>query len=691
MHDGGRGVSPQLGSNSDLSSPPRSSPEMDDIQSRNDSSSITVNHSGLEASTSEKPTRKKPVRKARPKAGDISSATNTDAAKPKRTRKPRDPNAPPARSRKKPTTSETTNGGESSRQTKLTDAPGIRLSDSNFSLPATPPVQNATITQKGKVEAIPRSFFAPDPPQKQAQTQQPQVVPPPVKNGNTITMPGIEATPRSFFAPDPPQQQAQAQQTEVAPSQPTQPQPQMVPQARTSGQNYDPIRSNYDPVRETLVSHNSYTTHSQGSPIPPPTTNRASASPSISSLVDPPNQPLTSPSAHSFLMHQQQVKRQREDGHTSVPASPTVNRLGPSAIIDPTSPRAFTHTPTIPSQTLSGPPPPSAPITQSLKPSQNSNGDKKKQGTNVASVTSSPKPPPKQKEKELLTPPPLPGSGLMQLGGPNDGTESRAPTIVLDVPLHDGQVNVYVNFARMAEEAYGWDALHPRLAAQRDRLARVAAAGAALERNGSSKESGDGDEMSLDSEGEGSNVEMGGTGTDGGAKKVATKKRKTKEDEYDRDDGFVDDSDLMWEEQAAAANDGFFVYSGPLVPEGEKPALDRYVTHVPQRLMHAPNHFSRPDGQVKKPRRRPAKTAEGGAAPRRSAASKVGTSGGGPGSRGGSTARKPRITKADRARMEQEKIEREKMGNLTSMPGGYGTMQLTSAPALGGTPMVFTQ
>ncbi|KAM3070034.1 HIR complex subunit [Clarireedia jacksonii] len=546
MHDGGRGVSPQLGSNSDLSSPPRSSPEMDDIQNRNDSSSITVNHSALDASTSEKPTRKKPVRKPRPKAGDISSATNTDAPKAKRARKPRDPNAPPARSRKKPAASETTNGSESSRQTKITESPGMRLSESNFSLPPTPPVQNATITQKGETEAIPRSFFNSAPLPTQAQTQQPQVVPPP--------------------PPPPP------------PPAPAQPQPQMAPQPRTSGQNYDPIRSNYDPVRETLVSHNSYNTNSQGSPIPPPTTNRASASPSISSLVDPPNQPLTSPSAHSFLMHQQQVKRQREDGHTSVPASPTVNRLGPSAILDPTSPRSFTQTPTMSSQTLSGPPPPSAPITQSLKPAQNSNGDKKKQGTNGASVTSSPKPPPKQKERELLTPPPLPGSGLMQFGGPNDGTESRAPTIVLDIPLHEGEVNKYVNFARMAEEAYGWDALHPRLAAQRDRLARVAAAGAALERNGSSKESGDGDEMSLDSEGEGSNVEMGGTGTDGGAKKAATKKRKTKEDEYDRDDGFVDDSDLMWEEQAAAANDGFFVYSGPLVPEGEKPALDRYVT-----------------------------------------------------------------------------------------------------------------
>lgn len=35
--------------------------------------------------------------------------------------------------------------------------------------------------------------------------------------------------------------------------------------------------------------------------------------------------------------------------------------------------------------------------------------------------------------------------------------------------------------------------------------------------------------------------------------------------------------------------------------------------------------------------------------------------GGGPGSRGGSTVRKPRVTKADRAMMEQEKKERENL------------------------------
>jgi hypothetical protein len=73
----------------------------------------------------------------------------------------------------------------------------------------------------------------------------------------------------------------------------------------------------------------------------------------------------------------------------------------------------------------------------------------------------------------------------------------------------------------------------------------------------------------------------------------------------------------------------------------------------------------------------------GGAGPRGGAL-------GGPGSRGGSTTRKPRITKADRARMEQEKLDREKMGTMASMPGNYGGMpHLASAANLGNTPMVF--
>jgi HPC2 and ubinuclein domain len=315
--------------------------------------------------------------------------------------------------------------------------------------------------------------------------------------------------------------------------------------------------------------------------------NRASASPSISSLVDPPYPAATSPSVatQSFFSHQ--MKMQIQEGHNSVPPSPTANRPAPSPMMNtivPVQPAPGMATERQPEAW------PKAPVPAHFNLGNSVPGPStiaKKTASNAAHSTasSSAAPSPKPPKPVDVTPPPLPGgSGLMPNGmfgnGPNDGTESRAPTIVLHIPMN-GETNRYVNFSRLAEERYGWEALHPRLAAQRERLARVAAAGAALEKNSTHKESGD--EMSLDiseGEGDGSNVEMGGmsdgrTGTDGGKK--PTKKRKMKEDEYDKDDGFVDDSELLWEEQAAASKDGFFVYSGPLVPEFEKPVLDRFV------------------------------------------------------------------------------------------------------------------
>lgn len=167
------------------------------------------------------------------------------------------------------------------------------------------------------------------------------------------------------------------------------------------------------------------------------------------------------------------------------------------------------------------------------------------------------------------------------------------PNIILHVPLQ-GSGNKIINFARLAEEQYGFAALHPRLAAHQERLARVAAAGAALEKNekgakGTEAESADEDlslDVDRDSELDG-DVAMGGTGSGVAASANGTagaeanegkkRRRRKKVEEYDRDDPFVDDSELVWQEQAAASKDGFFVYSGPLVPEGEKVQVERYV------------------------------------------------------------------------------------------------------------------
>jgi hypothetical protein len=66
--------------------------------------------------------------------------------------------------------------------------------------------------------------------------------------------------------------------------------------------------------------------------------------------------------------------------------------------------------------------------------------------------------------------------------------------------------------------------------------------------------------------------------------------------------------------------------------------------------------MDRADGTVRRGRGR----GRGGTA-RGDAAGRGRGRGGGPGSRGGSTVRKPRVTKADRAQMEQEKKERESL------------------------------
>ena len=133
----------------------------------------------------------------------------------------------------------------------------------------------------------------------------------------------------------------------------------------------------------------------------------------------------------------------------------------------------------------------------------------------------------------------------------NTSSTNEAPNIILHVDLK-GKSNVVINFARMAEEKYGFEALYPRLAKNRARLAKVAEAGEALEKaaNGgklggtSAEESGD-EDMSVDIDRDSDNdgdIAMsglnGGTGTGANSEtdgKGMKKKRRRKVEEYDQD------------------------------------------------------------------------------------------------------------------------------------------------------------
>ncbi|KKZ64967.1 hypothetical protein EMCG_09130 [[Emmonsia] crescens] len=400
-------------------------------------------------------------------------------------------------------------------------------------------------------------------------------------------------------------------------------QPQPPPQ-RSSGQNYDPIRSAFDNSSVTAPQFSASSKISLPSSrhqfSPPPNTRtppprpvyRASASPAISSIIDPPVQPSASAPPQSSLFHQQNQpspENTHSVKHSPASATPTSTTNTNTTTIQ--QPKAV-HQPLLSSSLLQEPitmdidSGNSAPAPAPSVPSKPTPTASTKKGTGAStgppSTAPSPKPP---RAKDTARPPRPSGSGLLAgtLFGvdptnTSNSTSKSTPDIIVHIPLN-GKTNQIINFTRLAEEQYGFDALHPRLAAQRERLARVNAASAALERNEKNAKGAGGtdsaaeDDLSLDadrdSDGDGDVLMsgMGGSasafnnghaGSDAGVGAAAAKKkRRRKIEEYDRDDPFVDDSELAWQEHAAASKDGFFVYSGPLIPEGEKVAVERYI------------------------------------------------------------------------------------------------------------------
>ncbi len=479
--------------------------------------------------------RRKPGPKPGSKVTKRGSAQPEEGEKLKRQRKPKDPNAPPA-PRKRKAASTADDGANEARSRAASIGVGPNTGSRQPKI--------TDLTTHGRLEPF----------------------------SNKI--PKRESIPESMSKilnadPEPQQLHLQAQ-----PLRPTAP-------SRSSGTNYDPIRSsNYDPVRETMITHSYSST--LGSPRAPASSviNRPSASPSIASLVDPSPRPNIISPSHSHSSFAQSLQKppsqqRKPQESSSMPTSPNPFR---KEFPPPPAPKAPT------SAEIRKPAPPvlSAASKIEIRPSSittiGAAGPKrtppKNQNQNQSTASSSP-PISATKDSLIIRMPGVSERSILDFGKAEPGSEVVTPSIILNVPLN-GETNKYVNFMRMAEEQYGWDALHPRQAEHKARKARIAAASAALAQNDSGRE---GDEMSVDeSENEDSNVEMGGTsGPDKPDGKPAKKKRHFKEDEYDKEDDFVDDSELLWEEQAAASRDGFFVYSGPLVPEVEKPEAGRYV------------------------------------------------------------------------------------------------------------------
>lgn len=523
-------------------------------------------------------------------SGQTSATEHTKVRKP---RKPRDPNVPAPQRKRKIAPAGSENGPEST-------GPGTKV----FALAAPgPPSSQSSPQNRPSVPATQHQSHAP-----------------PAEHHFSPKGPSREAFPlQSILNADPP------------------PRPQSTSNVavRTVGQNYDPIRGQYDRVRETMVVNKPYS--NSGSPRAP--SQAANRSPSIASIIDPPPAMMGSPSNSHSSYHQSSVSQPKFQPQEPVPPiSPTQPLQAPKPAPQPPQPSRPAAQETKKDQ-APAPPPVPRPVPKESNFTTIANGPIRKTS-------------PKQKSQNGASTPKTDnlddlaqegeGRSILDFGRVKPGEEAQAPTIILNISLKAGETNKYVNFMRLAEDRYGWDALHPRLAADRDRKARIAAATASLEKIESGRESGD--EMSEDvSDNEGSNAENGGTS---GAEALAKpkKKRKFKEDDYDVDDDFVDDSEMLWEAQAAASRDGFFVYSGPLVPEVEEPPAGQ-------------------DGPPKRGRGGGGRGSRGG----RGASTRGGAAtgrGGGPGSRGGSVTRKPRPTKSEKAQRDREKAERESLSQL---------------------------
>ena len=442
-----------------------------------------------------------------------------------------------------------------------------------------------------------------------------------------------------------------------------------TPRPFSSGQNYDPVRS------ATIDSNPHRVVQSLAGPASVQASthvNRASASPSIASLIDPPVN--AKPSSHTThtTSHSPNLSMQ----HPIVPSqphSPTPVKLhGSHAHSTDKSPSMADSTP-VANSSLDG----AMDVDDKPKPQQS--GKSKALEVKDASKANSTSHTPKNNRP---TPPPAAhktaGTGLLASsdlfgGATNVGaTERRGVNIDIHIKLDPAGGNS-INIAQEILHKYGHDAINPRAAAHRQHLLQVAAAAKKID-------GGSPDDMSVDLSdmADDSNVEMGGM--DDTANNSAQpadgekpRKRRKKVEEYDKEDDFIDDTELAWQEQAAVTKDGFFVYSGPLIPPGE---AARVETSAPTR--------GRGRGRGRRAGAAAAGTTHASLAEKKDpgvAAPALTTARGRGRGRGTGTTRKPRITKADRERMEVEKKERERSAAATA-GGGSSAMPAAQQPTL---------
>lgn len=144
----------------------------------------------------------------------------------------------------------------------------------------------------------------------------------------------------------------------------------------------------------------------------------------------------------------------------------------------------------------------------------------------------------------------------------------------MSIPLIDpknpkpGQSEVVVNVLRLAEEKYGWTAIHPNAKSAIDIMEDMI--------DDDDDDDDDDDEVIVDDEKSGSvapapapskKKKEGEELTEEQLVRQHQTRMNRKVGKYDYQDPFIDDEELQMEEEITTTKEGYFVYWGPLVDD----------------------------------------------------------------------------------------------------------------------------
>lgn len=172
------------------------------------------------------------------------------------------------------------------------------------------------------------------------------------------------------------------------------------------------------------------------------------------------------------------------------------------------------------------------------------------------------KPEEKTAKDKLDKPEKSPEKSLNTILEPTEKKEQKElPIIALNIPLLDpqnpksGASEVVVNVMKLAEDKYGWGAIHPNARLALDVMDDL------IDDDDENDDDEKEEEEEVDKRKKEENL------TEEQLIRQHETKMVRKVGKYDYEDPFIDDDELQWEEKLSSTKEGFFVYWGPLIEE----------------------------------------------------------------------------------------------------------------------------